>query len=174
MPGPLDPLNITAVALVVLNFVALIVLVALVIRYAKGFEAFAAAGVNTVNYGIQQGSATMVRLASDIVTDANNIKYQLLQKLGFFRNTGTGIPVSLEPCKPGYHNDGLTCRKPIECHTDRGIIRCSGGEVYGRLNHGGCCGCDRHYKAGLCYTDCPCDYTPLVFPFSQVCIGNAT
>lgn len=64
-------------------------------------------------------------------------------------NIGIGKAVGLEPCQPGWINDGLTCRKPIRCEpiNTNGSIwpwnwtggGCSGGQVVGRLNNGGVC-----------------------------------
>lgn len=174
MAGGIDTLNIVALVFLGINIVAIIAFLLVIVFYYDSFDTYMTAASTTMEYGIQQGAATMSRFGSDVTTDALNLKNKLLEKVGYIINTGIGKPVELEPCDPGYHNDGLTCRKPIHCETDNGLIHCSGGEVYGRLNHGGCCPCDRHYYVGLCYKDCPCNYTPLAFPLGQVCIGNET
>jgi hypothetical protein len=70
---------------------------------------------------------------------------------------GIGEPVGLEPCRDGFVNDGLTCRKPISCEQGWDFFTkgCSGGEFYGRLDKGGSCSNDRERVNGLCYAKCP-------------------
>jgi hypothetical protein len=99
-------------------------------------------------------------------------------------NIGVGKPVGLEPCNPGWSNDGLTCREPIrsdKCAFKGLFGECwpglKGGRIQGRLNGGGIC--DHPDKGnlpnwlvdksdnnnwiathpekinGLCYTKCP-------------------
>ncbi len=95
---------------------------------------------------------------------------------------GVGKPVGLEPCPPGWSNDGLTCRQPIRCATGWKFFTegCSGGRVVGRLNGGGICDYPsnrgelpswlvdksnpKNYIAthpdrvdGMCYKKCPAD-----------------
>lgn len=91
-------------------------------------------------------------------------------------NVGIGTPVGLEPCPDGWDNDGLTCRNPIrcdpiQCHSAGDCFMhgkcgcsgggCHGGEIKGRLDHGGVCpgpgGGDDHKDKvdGLCYKQCP-------------------
>ena len=97
-------------------------------------------------------------------------------------NIGVGKPVGLEPCPPGWSNDGLTCRQPIRCATGWKFFTegCSGGRVVGRLNGGGICDYPsnrgelpswlvdksnpKNYIAthpdrvdGMCYKQCPAD-----------------
>ena len=97
-------------------------------------------------------------------------------------NIGVGKPVGLEPCPPGWSNDGLTCRQPIRCATGWKFFTegCSGGRVVGRLNGGGICDYPsnrgelpswlvdksnpKNYIAthpdrvdGMCYKKCPAD-----------------
>jgi hypothetical protein len=100
---------------------------------------------------------------------------------------GVGKPVGLEPCPPGWSNDGLICREPItpnKCKF-RGLFNecwpgLDGGRLKGRLDGGGICDwppargilpdwlvdkSDRkNYIAthpervdGLCYARCPND-----------------
>jgi hypothetical protein len=85
-------------------------------------------------------------------------------------NIGVGTPVGLEPCPDGWEDWGLVCHEPISCSGDAwkpvwdpGHWRCRGGNVEGRLNHGGICpgpgGGDDHTDKvdGLCYLQCPED-----------------
>jgi len=84
-------------------------------------------------------------------------------------NIGVGTPVGLEDCPAGWTNDGLTCRQPISCGGDSwkplwepGHWECKGGNVIGRLDHGGVCpgpGPSDHTDKvdGLCYAKCPKD-----------------
>lgn len=97
-------------------------------------------------------------------------------------NIGVGKPVGLEPCPPGWSNDGLTCRQPIRCASGWKFFTegCSGGKVVGRLNGGGICDYPsnrgelpswlvdksnpKNYIAthpdrvdGMCYKQCPAD-----------------
>jgi hypothetical protein len=97
-------------------------------------------------------------------------------------NIGVGKPVGLEPCPPGWSNDGLTCRQPIRCASGWKFFTegCSGGRVVGRLNGGGICDYPsnrgelpswlvdksnpKNYIAthpdrvdGMCYKQCPAD-----------------
>jgi hypothetical protein len=97
-------------------------------------------------------------------------------------NIGVGKPVGLEPCPPGWSNDGLTCRQPIRCASGWKFFTegCSGGRVVGRLNGGGICDYPsnrgelpswlvdksnpKNYIAthpdrvdGMCYKKCPAD-----------------
>jgi hypothetical protein len=83
-------------------------------------------------------------------------------------NIDIGTPVGLEPCPDGWNNDGLTCREPIGCHSVddcvwHGKCGCWGGNIRGRLDHGGVCpgpggGNDHTDKVdGLCYKKCPKD-----------------
>jgi hypothetical protein len=76
-------------------------------------------------------------------------------------NIGVGRPVGLEPCNPGWVNEGLICREPItctpiKCATGLDFFRkgctgggCSGGRLQGRLNGdpGGIC--DHEDKGNL-------------------------
>ena len=60
------------------------------------------------------------------------------------QENGVGTPVGLEPCPDGWNNWGLICQKPISCFSiddcfKRGRCGCSGGELVGRLDHGGVC-----------------------------------
>jgi hypothetical protein len=74
---------------------------------------------------------------------------------------GAGEAVGLEPCRDGFVNDGLTCRKPIGWNNEcvwwgfwwTGCA--TGGEFYGRLNNGGVCSADREKVSGMCYAKCP-------------------
>ena len=55
------------------------------------------------------------------------------------KNIGVGIPVGLNPCPPGWNNDGLICREPIynDCSWEAlGVCwgKLSGGRLRGRLN----------------------------------------
>ena len=60
-------------------------------------------------------------------------------------NIGIGKPVGLEPCNPGWTNDGLVCREPLRWDSCKskffglcvGGLR--GGRLQGRLNGGGIC-----------------------------------
>jgi hypothetical protein len=94
-------------------------------------------------------------------------------------NIGVGKPVGLEPCPPGWTNDGLICREPIQCGKGWEFFTkgCWGGKLRGRLNGGGICDYpdkgelpnwlvdksdNNNWKAthperinGLCYKKCP-------------------
>ncbi len=101
-------------------------------------------------------------------------------------SVGVGKPVGLEPCPPGWSNDGLICREPLRWNKCRFRIfgACmgglSGGRLKGRLDGGGICDYPSNrgelpswlvdksnpkaYKAthpdkiaGLCYKRCPED-----------------
>ena len=70
---------------------------------------------------------------------------------------GAGEGVGLEPCRDGYDNDGLTCRKPITCASGWDFFSrgCTGGDFYGRLNNGGACPSSHDRVNGWCYPKCP-------------------
>lgn len=113
-------------------------------------------------------------------------------------NIGVGKPVGLEPCPPGWSNDGLTCREPIRCASGWKFFTegCSGGRVRGRLNGGGICDYPsnrgelpswlvdktdpKNYKAthpdrvdGMCYKRCPADKPNHVPGMPYLCMkGN--
>jgi len=60
------------------------------------------------------------------------------------QENGVGTPVGLEPCPDGWNNWGLICQHPISCYSiddcfNHGRCGCSGGELVGRLDHGGVC-----------------------------------
>ena len=78
---------------------------------------------------------------------------------------GIGTPVQLEPCPAGWHNDGLICREPITCAKGWDFFKygCRGGNLRGRLNHGGVCPPGKHKEAGLCYVPCKKGYIPEFF-----------
>lgn len=101
------------------------------------------------------------------------------------QSVGVGKPVGLEPCPPGWSNDGLICREPLRWNSCswKGLFgECwgglEGGRLRGRLNSGGICDYPsnrgelpgwlvdksdpKNYKAthpdkvaGLCYKKCP-------------------
>lgn len=102
------------------------------------------------------------------------------------KSVGVGKPVGLEPCPPGWSNDGLICREPLRWDSCSwklfgGCIGgLKGGRLRGRLNGGGICDYPsnrgelpgwlvdkkdpKNYKAthpdrvaGLCYAKCPAD-----------------
>jgi hypothetical protein len=85
--------------------------------------------------------------------------------ISFFKKTqdiGVGVPIGLEGCREGWHNDGLTCREPISCCGDKDLFgncyawNLCGGHVEGRLNHGGTCRPDHPDRIdSLCYQSCP-------------------
>ena len=58
---------------------------------------------------------------------------------------GMGTPIGLEPCPDGWNNWGLVCQNPIRCDPiDTSKMpwtggQCHGGELVGRLDHGGVC-----------------------------------
>jgi hypothetical protein len=56
------------------------------------------------------------------------------------QENGAGTPVGLEPCPDGWNNWGLICQHPISCGLKDGwLLQCTGGELVGRLDHGGVC-----------------------------------
>ena len=85
--------------------------------------------------------------------------------ISFFEKTqdiGVGVPVHLEACPEGWHDDGLICREPIGCCGDKDLFgncyawNLCGGNLKGRLNSGGVCDGDHPHKIdGLCYRACP-------------------
>jgi hypothetical protein len=100
----------------------------------------------------------------DFLTPNNPLKG--LKKIGQWfenlENIGVGVPVELEPCPDGWSNDGLICRKPLGWNDHCvywGLGNWSGcatgGDLVGRLNHGGVCPADHPEKIdGLCYRKC--------------------
>lgn len=114
-------------------------------------------------------------------------------------NVGVGKPVGLEPCPPGWTNDGLICRQPITCASGWEFFTkgCSGGRLKGRLDGGGICDwpADRgnlpdhlvdksdrkNYIAthpdrvdGLCYKKCPNDKKNRVPGMPYLCMEGDT
>jgi hypothetical protein len=107
------------------------------------------------------------------------------------RNVGVGKPVGLEPCPPGWNNDGLICREPLRWNPCawRGLFKecwggLEGGKLRGRLNNGGICdypqdrsklpGWLRDGKhpekiAGLCYKKCPAEYPQRIPGMPYLC-----
>lgn len=171
-PTRFDPASIVGIVFLAINIAALVAFVAVCVRNYNSFRLYVNTANDIVSYAVQQGTATVTRFGTDVGNDADNIKSLFLKTVGNIELTGRVTPVRLEPCKPGWHNDGLTCRKPIKCHTHHGLVHCSGGQVVGRLNHGGCCPCGRFLRAGLCFQLCPPGYDPLFWPFTQVCMGR--
>jgi len=61
------------------------------------------------------------------------------------QENGVGTPIGLEPCPDGWNNWGLVCQNPIHCdpidtsHFPWTGGGCHGGELVGRLDHGGVC-----------------------------------
>ena len=60
------------------------------------------------------------------------------------KENGLGTAVGLEPCPDEWNNWGLVCQHPISCYSiddcfKHGKCGCSGGELVGRLDHGGVC-----------------------------------
>lgn len=56
------------------------------------------------------------------------------------KENGIGSPIGLEPCPDGWNNWGLICQRPISCGLKDGwLLQCTGGELVGRLDHGGVC-----------------------------------
>jgi len=56
------------------------------------------------------------------------------------KENGAGTPVGLEKCPDGWNNWGLVCQEPIRCGLKDGwLLQCTGGNLVGRLNHGGNC-----------------------------------
>ena len=100
-------------------------------------------------------------------------------------NIGVGTVIGLEPCPDGWRNGGLTCFEPItnDCSL-KGLFgecwgRLRGGNVVGRLDHGGVCpgpgGGDDHTERidGLCYRKCPKD-KPFHIPGMPYLCGSST
>lgn len=109
------------------------------------------------------------------------------------KNVGVGKPVGLEPCPPGWKNDGLICREPLQCGKGWDFFRkgCWGGRLRGRLNSGGICDwpadrgnlpswlVDKSKKEwvathpdrvdGLCYRKCPPDYPTRIPGMPYLC-----
>ena len=75
---------------------------------------------------------------------------------------GVGTPVQLEPCPPGWTNTGLICNEPITCAQGWDFFKygCRGGNLVGRLNHGGVCPPGKVKDAGLCYVPCKVGFKP--------------
>lgn len=56
------------------------------------------------------------------------------------KENGLGTPVGLEKCPDGWNNWGLVCQEPIRCGLKDGwLLQCTGGNLKGRLDHGGNC-----------------------------------
>ena len=115
---------------------------------------------------------------------------------------GIGKAVGLEPCNPGWANDGLICREPLRWNSCklRGLFNecwggLEGGRLQGRLNGGGICDHQnkgnlpdhlvdksdpKNYIAthpdkvdGLCYMKCPKDMPNRVPGMPYLCFeGN--
>lgn len=174
-PSKLDAALISTIVFLAINICALAAFVLVCFYYFDSFRLYVNTAKDVVNYAVQQGTSVITRFGTDVGNDAVNLKNLFLQNVGFVHINPTATVVKLDDCKPGWHNDGLTCRKPIRCHMKHWWQPvCSGGQVRGRLNDGGCCDCGKFKRAGLCWTNCPEGYDPLVWPFSQVCLGRAS
>jgi hypothetical protein len=173
-PSKLDGSHIASMVLLAVNVCALVAFVLVCIYYYDSFRLYVNTANDIVSYAVQQGSAVVTKFGADVGNDAVNLKNKFLQNVGDFILNPTATPVQLESCEPGWHNDGWTCRKPIHCTTHGWSVHCTGGQVRGRLNHGGCCKCGKFKFAGLCWKNCPNGYSPLMWPLSQVCVGQET
>ena len=117
-------------------------------------------------------------------------------------NIGTGKPVGLEPCNPGWENWGMVCHEPLRWNSCkfRGLFNecwggAEGGRIQGRLNGGGICdhpdkgnlpdwlvdkSDPKNYIAlypdkvdGLCYKKCPADKPDRVPGMPYLCYKNS-
>lgn len=75
---------------------------------------------------------------------------------------GIGTVIGLETCPPGWYTQFLTCSKPITCHSiedcfKNGNCGCSGGEMIGRLDHGGVCPGPQDFGNGAIRVDAQWD-----------------